>query len=127
MGQWEHESTGMEVLRPIAMQQLKDYKKKARIWSDSQEAWGFFANDVSEDDAFLLWCSISPGDRLIFCTLNKEVDSTAVHNNYTVIGVWKKVLLNQPTWIIKVIGYTGQTINIEIEEQKLFRIATKYI
>ena len=120
MGQWTKESIGMEVLRPIALERLKNHEQKARIWSSELEAWGFFSGSVSEDDTFLLWCAITPGDRIAFDGItNGNLDIR------TVIGIWKKTLATKSIWTLKMINQSCQLLDISIEETVLFHSAWK--
>jgi len=117
MGRWTAESTGMSVLRPIALKQLKDPEKKSRIWSSELEAWGFFSKEgPSKRDAFLLWCSISPGDRIM-------LDFFGHHDVHTVIGIWQKKSIGASRWTFKMINSAGAVNDFDVEEGELFRQA----
>ncbi len=124
MGRWSLESTGMDVLRPIAIEQLrKDPSKKKRVWSDELEAWGFFVyeNEITyQRDMFLLWCSIAPGDRLILNlnpTEGKELQIS------TVVGVWRADDVDKPSWAFRLIDQFGRLVRIDVDENELFRQA----
>jgi hypothetical protein len=118
MANWINEASGMSVLRPIAENQLKEKNQKTRIWSDDLGAWGFFIEDITMKDEFLLWCSVSPGDRI---TLNcKDV--------YTVVGVWRdEAIKEKPAWIYRMMGRNGRTVDVNVKEKELFLEASKYI
>lgn len=122
MGRYTAESTGMDVLRPIAVQQLKkDLTKKKRIWSEELEAWGFFASEeVTQQDMFLLWCSVSPGDRLVF-----KLDEEKEPQVSTVVGIWRESEFDKPVWIYRLIDQSGRLVRISIDENELFRQAFK--
>jgi hypothetical protein len=122
MGRYTAESTGMDVLRPIAAEQLKKYpSKKTRIWSDKLEAWGFFAEDeITKNDIFLLWCSASPGDRLVF-KLDEESNSQVS----TIVGVWREVISDVPSWVFRLIDQSGRLVCVTINESELFLQASK--
>ena len=108
----------MAALRPIAADQLKNVDQKNRIWSDKLNAWGFFHDEITMKDEFLLWCSIEPGDMI---TLNlKDI--------YTVVGVWRDdVVKEKPIWIYRMMGQSGRTVDINVVERELFSEALKYI
>ncbi len=114
----------MDVLRPIAIEQLrKDPSKKKRVWSDELEAWGFFVyeNEITyQRDMFLLWCSIAPGDRLILNlnpTEGKELQIS------TVVGVWRADDVDKPSWAFRLIDQFGRLVRIDVDENELFRQA----
>jgi hypothetical protein len=116
MGRYTAESTGMNILRPIAQEKLrKDASKKKRIWSDDLEAWGFFAIDeVTKQDIFLLWCSAAPGDRLI---VNDDQGNKKMT---TIVGVWKNTIEGINWWIFKLIDQFGVILDLKIKENELF-------
>lgn len=118
MGRYTAESTGMDVLRPLAAGELqKNPFKKKRIWSEELEAWGFFAEEeVTQHDMFLLWCSISPGDRLVF-----KLDEEKEPQVSTVVGVWKESDRGKSSWIYRLIDQTGRLVRISVDENELFR------
>ena len=117
MVRWTSESTGMSVLRPIASEQLKDSFRKSRIWSTELEAWGFFGSDGgNERDAFLLWCSVSPGDRIL-------LNLSGVLEVHTVVGIWKENSVGVSRWTFKMINPSGVLSDVEVEEQDLFKQA----
>ena len=124
MGRYTAESTGMEVLRPIAQQQLKKSpEKKKRIWSENLEAWGFFAEDeITKNDVFLLWCSVSPGDRLVF-----KLDEEKEPQVSTIVGIWKEPDTPEPTWTYRLIDQTGRLVRISVNENELFREGWKIL
>jgi len=118
MGRYTAESTGMDVMRPIAAQQLRDPQNKARVWSNNIEAWGWFSSDgPTEIDEFLVWCSISPGDRILISISNLKSEVCVV------VGVWKE----EYSWIFRLINQTGRIVDISIQEQCLFKSAWKFI
>lgn len=113
-----NESFGMSVLRPIANDQLIMREQKDRIWSDDHGAWGFFVEDITMKDEFLLWCSVTPGDRI---TLNTK-------DFYTIVGVWRDISIREaPTWIYRLMGQNGRTVDVNVKEKELFLEASKYI
>lgn len=116
------ESTGMAVLRPIAKEHLKkDPSIKNRIWSKELEAWGFFSNEeVTHCDIFLLWCSVLPGDRVVF-KLDEEKQSQIA----LIINVWKESTADRPFWIYRLLDQSGRIVKISIEERELFKQALK--
>lgn len=119
MGRYTKESTGMEVLRPIAAKQLKDPSVKKRIWSEELEAWGFFANEeVTQYDTFLLWCSVTPGDRLVL-----KLDEEKTPQVSTIVGIWKESDSIKSSWIYRLIDQSGRLIRISVDENQLFRQA----
>lgn len=117
MGRWTAESTGMDVLRPIACNLLKNKVMKDRVWSDSLYAWGFFADSPTQIDEFIVWCSVTPGDRI-------RLDHGDV---CTVIGVWKEKSKNAPLWSIKMINQEGRIVSVEVAEHDLFHSARHFI
>ena len=122
MGRYTAESAGMGVLRPIAHDQLKkDPTKKKRIWSDELEAWGFFAEgEITKNDIFLLWCSITPGDRLAF-----KLDGENNRQVSTVVGIWQEANSEKSSWIFRLIDQAGRIVKISVDESELFRQAWK--
>lgn len=116
------ESTGMAVLRPIAKEYLrKDPSIKNRIWSEELEAWGFFSNEeVTHCDIFLLWCSVLPGDRVVF-KLDEEKESQIA----LIINVWKESTTDRPFWIYRLLDQSGRIVRISVEERELFKQALK--
>jgi len=121
MGRYTAESSGMDVLRPLAAEELqKNSFKKKRIWSEELEAWGFFVEEVTQHDMFLLWCSVSPGDRLVF-----KLDKEKAPQMSTVVGVWKESDAHKSAWIYRLIDQTGRLVKISVDENDLFRQALK--
>lgn len=122
MGKYTAESTGMAVLRPIATEKLqKCPDKKKRIWSEELEAWGFFVSEeVTQQDMFLLWCSVSPGDRLVF-----KLDEEKEPQISTVVGVWRETEIDKSSWIYRLIDQSGRIVRISIDESELFKQASK--
>ena len=113
-----NETSGMSVLRPIAENQLKENNQKARIWSEDLDAWGFFIEDITMKDEFLLWCSVTPGDRI---TLNRK-------DIYTIVGVWRDEKIKDiPSWIYRMMGQNGRTVDVNVKEKELFSEALRYI
>ena len=113
MGKWAAESTGLSVLRPIAAQILKNDKKKCRVWSENLNAWGFFHEIKNDEDSFLVWCSIVPGDRMYFQQPNEGV--------HTLIAVWKQKDMERPAWTFKFLNSNGNLLDVHIDETTLFK------
>ena len=112
MRRWTNESTGMDVLRPVAKKALeKNFELKSRIWSGTLEAWGFFSELSTDYDTFLLWCSAVPGDRLLF-----EVDNKM--EICTIVAMWKE--RDTTSWKMRLMTSGCQLIDISTEEHKLF-------
>ena len=108
------ESTGMAVLRPIAKEHLrKDPSIKNRIWSEEHE-------EVTRCDIFLLWCSVLPGDRVVF-KLDEEKQSQIA----LIINVWKESTTDRPFWIYRLLDQSGRIVKISVEERELFKQALK--
>lgn len=117
------ESTGISVLRSIAKQQLKKESNKKRIWSDFYESWGFFSEDVTMLDEFLLWCSINVGDRI-------TLDDTrlTIKNIYTVVNIERDDQIKEsPIMVFKLLGINCKLFEIKIKEKPLFQEAIKYV
>jgi len=111
----------MKVLRPIAQERLKKSPdKKKRIWSDSLEAWGFFAaGGVTDDDEFLLWCSVSPGDRLAI-----RFENEASSKISTVVGIWREVGYDgNAQWVYRLFDESGRLLHVNVDERKFFQQA----
>lgn len=112
----------MSVLRPLAAAQLKNSSHKNRVWSDDYESWGFFGERVTNFDEFLLWCSVSPGDRL---TLDP---SNNIKDFFTVVGVWQdKEEKEVPVWIFRLMGSNYNFLDVKVKEKNLFTEAIKYL
>lgn len=116
------ESAGMNVLRPLAASKLKNSYDKNRIWSTHYECWGFFDDDITMLDEFLLWCSIKPGDRILLDSFqqNKEI--------FTVVKIWKDQEIREaPLWIFRLLGPHSKIFDVKIKEKELFVEASKLI
>jgi len=112
------ESTGMSVLKPLALEKLKDETKKNRIWSNQLESWGFFGVDTfSEEDAFLLYCGITIGDRLCVSSAN------GVREICTLVGIWKEKNDSIPTWKYRLLQPDGSYFDLKVRESLLFKQA----
>ena len=124
MGRYTAESTGMDVLRPIAAQQLKrNPEKKKRVWSEDLEAWGFFAEDeVTKNDVFLLWCSVTPGDRLVL-----KLDEENEPQVSTIVGIWKEPNTQEATWTYRLIDQLGRLAKIDVNEKNQLNHNNKII
>ena len=110
----------MDVLRPIAASNIQKREKKSRIWSPEQEAWGFFGKgDVTDEDVFLIWCSIVPGDRIISDFFLRDHPPETC----TVLGIWKESHHDKNVWIMKMITPACQLLNVSIDEHFLFKFA----
>jgi hypothetical protein len=109
------ESYGMSALRPMAEMQLKNPTHKSRVWSDLYEAWGFFNKEITNSDEFLLWCSISPGDRI---TLDRP---DQIKDFFTVIGIWRdEEEKESSTWVFRLMGSNYSLLDIKVKEKQMF-------
>lgn len=106
----------MAVLRPIAKERLACPERLARVWCPKRESWGFYSEDVSEEDAFLLWCSIVPGDMMLF-----------IDEQCLVVFASREVSKNVMVWRYKLLASAGNTFDVEVEERELFRVAKRYL
>lgn len=113
------ESTGMSVLKPIALERLNDPQKKKRVWSDELECWGFFAEDIfSEEDKFLLYCGMTIGDRI--CVSSSNGNRVIC----TIVGVWKeKDDNNAAVWKCRLLRPDGMYFDLSVKESILFKEA----
>lgn len=93
---------GIDLIRRIASEKIRNEKLKKRVWSDTAQHWGFFADPIKDHDVFLIMGAAQPGDRFLptrntstmFLTKNLEPIfeiSTAIP--YMVLG-WKQFELN---------------------------------
>lgn len=115
------ESTGMSVLRPIANSQLLITKNKDRVWSDHYFAWGFFCNEISMSEEFLIWCSIDLGDRIL---LNHQ----GLDEIFTVVNIKRDEEVREaPLWIYQLLGTNLKTFDVKVKEKELFIEASKLI
>ena len=124
MGSKSKERTGMEVLRSIASDTLKDQKLKSRVWSDHLFSWGFFAGEEStEDDEFFIWCSIQPGDRIFLLNDNAEkAILTVISVNRSTSSVDKQTI-----WVMRCADNNLRTSDFSVKESDLFRLSRKFI
>lgn len=106
----------MAALRPIAGQHLLDEKKKKRVWSEELLAWGAFSSDPSDFDEFLIWCSVSPGDRIQVQDENEKM----IH---TVVKISREMSDNKHVWSFKLINPYGSVSTLKISESDIFRKA----
>lgn len=122
MGRYTAESTGMAVLKPIVAEQMrKNPTRKKRVWSDEYESWGFFEGDATMLDELLLWCSISPGDRI---TLDHP---GLIKNFFTVVDIKRDTEVREsPLWIFKLLGPNSSFLDVKVKEKELFAEAMKY-
>lgn len=108
------ESSGMNLLRPIAVERLKDRSKRDRIWSDNLESWGFFADTPTDEDTFLFCCNATPGDRLIISSGDGSSET------YTIVGIWREKEKELPMWSYKLMDHSGKLTKIQVQERVLF-------
>lgn len=59
---------GIDLIRRVAQERLKDPAVRNRVWSDEMHSWGFFASTPNEMDAFLIFGCAQQGD--MFRTLH---------------------------------------------------------
>lgn len=116
MSKWSSESTGISVLRPLADEQLALKEKRTRVWNEARGSWGFYAPDANDDDAFLVWSSLTPGDRLF-------LDETQC----TVVAIRRETVRGTVRLGFKLLTATGSIVDVFVEENDLFKIARKYI
>lgn len=111
----------MNILRPLANLQLQIAKNKDRVWSDHYFAWGFFCNEASMFDEFLVWCSIIPGDRLLLNYYgNDEI--------FTVVNIKRdQELRESPLLVYQLLGSNFKMFDIKVKEKELFAEASKLI
>lgn len=119
---WSNESTGMKALRPFAESQLRNSKNKIRVWSDHYSAWGFFCDQISMFDEFLVWCSIKPGDRILLDPFRHQEEI------FTVVKIWRDEEVREvPLWVFRLLGSNSKIFDIKIKEKELFAEAAKLI
>ena len=112
------ESTGMLVLRPLALERLKNSEKKKRVWSDELECWGFFGESTfSEEDSFLLYCGLTIGDRICITGQNGG------RKICTIVGIWKEKVDEVPYWKYRLLQPEGSYFDLSVKEVNLFRQA----
>lgn len=113
------ESHGMSLLKEMAASQLKTSKN--RVWSEEYAAWGFFADDITMFDEFLLWCSISPGDRI---TLDAP---KSVKDFFVVVDIKRDIEIKEsPIWVFKLLGPETGILDVKVKEKELFLEAAKH-
>lgn len=121
MGRYTAESTGMKVLRPMAAACLNNPSCKNKVWSDAYESWGFFGEDATMFDEFVLWCSIRPGDRI---TLDPP---KLIKEFFTVVDIKRDIEVREsPIWIFKLLGPNSSFLDVKVKEKELFAEAMKY-
>lgn len=125
MGKWTSESSGLEVMRRLASEKLRDGGVKDRIWCPDTEAWGFFhdkeKSHVTEMDEFLIWCSIKQGDRILV------YDESAGKTYAVVLRVWKERVKDVSYVKISMVDHRCVPFEMWKEESKLFAMAWKLL
>ena len=119
MSKWSKENEGMDLLKSVAREVLKNDSIKKRIWSDQIESWGYFDKKLPHDD-FLIWCGSSVGDR--FC-LGQATD---FHLVWTILSNEKSLDPNRQTRIIRLLDNQCKIFEFEIEESYLYRTAWSF-
>jgi hypothetical protein len=112
------ESIGMSVLKPLAIERLKNQEKKKRVWSEKMECWGFFADDsFSNEDSFLLYCGINLGDRICVTSSNGS------RKICVVVKIWREKIREAPIWKYRILPSDGAYFDLSIKESILFKEA----
>lgn len=112
------ESTGMSVLRPLALERLKDPEKKKRVWSEKMECWGYFAEELfNQEDTFMLYCGMTIGDRI--CISNQSGHRQIC----TIVGIWKEKNDSTPVWKYRLLLPDGIYFDLSVKESALFKEA----
>ena len=124
MGRWTNENSGMNVVRAIAKDVIKNESKKKRIWSEAYAAWGYYMqDDVSDEDDYLIWCSIDVGDRI---DMNSFGFSPPGEFG-TVISLRRETPDDVPVWFMKILRPDGKIVELRMKEQEIFKIGWRAI
>lgn len=125
MGKWTNESSGLEVMRRLALEKVRDEKVKNRIWCPVTESWGFFHSDekdqMTDMDEFLIWCSIKQGDRMLV------YDENLGKTYAVVLRIWKERVKDTSYVKLSLVDHRCVPFEMWKEESKLFAIAWKLL
>jgi len=56
---------GVELIQRLASEKIVNKNLKSRVWSDTMQCWGFFANPIAGHDVFLIIGASQIGDMLL--------------------------------------------------------------
>ena len=127
---------GADLIKKLASEKIKRPELRDRVWSDSLNAWGFFADPADENDKFLIMGCCQPGDMFIakkgspqlFNMPNYRLMDENPDGPYVILGLKCFSLMGTQVFGLEMLAANPPIICQMLSQQSsLFKIAWKAI
>jgi len=123
---------GIDLIKRLAKEKIKEPTIKRRIWSSEMQSWGYFFDPPNEVDTFLIMGCCKPGDMFvalehsprIFNASNYSLINTWMHNPYVILELKFFEFSGAQVYALELLASNPPMIcHIVAQQASLFKIA----
>lgn len=128
---------GIDLVRRVAKEKLQDKKSLKRVWSDDMCCWGFFSDQPTEGDVFMIIGCSNPGDMFVsgkhwpylFSTPDcKLIEENYENKTYMITNLKQFELNGAIMYGLEMLGSSPAIIcQMMAQHNTLFKIAWEYL
>ncbi len=127
---------GIDLIRRVSREKIKQQNIRSRVWSDDMNSWGFFHQEPNEKDVFMIIGCSNPGDLFVprkygpylFSVPDcKILENISDNDPHIILELKQFILDDSQVFGLEMLGSNPPAVNQLVAfHRKMFKIAWEF-